>query len=173
MTAPMLHPDYQIVRRTHADLRAMGESFEQYMRAVNAAAERLPGTLHEFIVAPWHHDHTDRRALHDMRLRRVTVHEGVPGDPRSTGIAVEIVLLGAYFDRELTLRYDGVTRYQVALPPGVDEYPSDSHGDLLNDEIALRDDGTVVHALEFSRGTVFEIAFAGPFAYAFTDLAPP
>lgn len=166
----MLHDRYWTIRTQTNDYTAIGEAFARYMRDVESMVSVMPPALHELAVASWHYDPRDRRSLHDMRLRSVTVREGNADDPESSGLSVTLVLLGAYFDRELTLQYEGVRRYQVGLPADAHEHLEGSQGDLLNDEVAVWPQGGVVHALEFSRGSVFEIAFEGSFAYTFTDL---
>lgn len=166
----MLYDDYRLIAVDHVDHERMGDVFRGYTKWLDDNRQAFDERFHDFMTAPWHYDHEDRRALHDMRFRSAAVREGSSSDLRAVGIGVELVLLGAYFDRELRLRYEGVRRYHIGIPDTAEQFPTGSHGDLLIDEAGLLASGVIVHALEFSRGTVFEIVFDGEFDYTFTEL---
>ncbi|MPZ20815.1 MAG: hypothetical protein GEV06_23330 [Luteitalea sp.] len=169
----MLYANYLLVQREHEDHAALGAAFQRYVAALDAAKDRMPPNLYDFMTASWHYDHLDRRALHDMRLRTFTVTETQVANTQNWEISIEIVLLGAYFDRELHLRYGNVKKYSTGIPETARRTPSGSHGDLLTDEVAVLKEGECVHAMEFSSGSIFEISFCGSFDYKFGETQVP
>lgn len=170
LAQPMFSREYLSVGVAQDDIAAIGEAFKRRMRRLEEDRDRLPARLYEFMIAPWHYDHHDRRALHDMRLRSLLVEEQPIASPNDTELTIAIALIGAYFDRELRLYYSGVENYSLSIPVNARRNPAGSHGDLLDDEVVVLPGGRAVHALEFSRGSILEIVFRGAFDYGFAEL---
>ena len=166
----MLYSGYRVVGTQDADFADSQRAAREYRQQLPRLKGKLPERLFEFATAEWHYDPQDRRALHDMRVKTVVVRERQDDASALPQVAIELTLRGAYFDRELRLDYSGVKDYSFGMIKGDARIPPfGSHGDVLEDEIAVLEDGSVVHAIEFSRGAIFEILFAGPFEYSFRE----
>jgi len=157
--------EYHLVGHEHAD---HASALVAAMRRLATNRARMPAALYELMTAAWHYDPSDRRALHDMRVRSILVRESATPEPT---ISIELTLLGAYYDRELRMTYGDVRRYELGLPACAEQLPpAGSHGDVLEDEVVVLDNGNVVHAIELSRGPILEIAFRGGFSWTWADV---
>jgi hypothetical protein len=106
--------------------------------------KRFPPSTWAFATAPWHHDYTDPRALHDSTLRSLSIVE----TPRSRAgasprIEIRLSLFGAYRDGYLLLRYVDVLSYQLPL------HSVEGHPDLYRDEVRLSRKGNPLHEIEW------------------------
>lgn len=174
-----LFSDYLLVDRPDKSLSEQGTSFAAFTTRMREYRDRLPPMLFDFVINDWHYDHRDKRALHDMRLLTCAVADRDQAALESN-ITIDIKLLGAYNDRMLHLRYIDVQAYRLGLGTerqtgNARPLPTDlrrSHGDVLIDEAVVKEDGLFLHAIEFTSGTIFEIAFRGAFTFVWTPLNP-
>jgi hypothetical protein len=162
----MIFTDYFFLGKTFEDFEEEQRSFRSYMKELESARSRICDSLYDFVTAGWHYDHRDRRCLHDMRLSSLVLKEETV---QKSNISIELTLMGAFFDRQLFLTYQGVTCYSCSIPLSAMVHPPQgSHGDVLTDEVAIMKDGQMVHGIQFSRGTLFEFVFR-KFEFAFRE----
>lgn len=130
----------------------VAERFERYRRYLVDVNERLGPGASRFAEAPWHYDPADHRCPHDSWVESVSIVE-VSSGPRSEmrALSIEAMLLGAYHDGHLLLRYTGVNHYSTHANPPRDA-STIAHGDLLIDEIRLSARGLVEHEVVFAHG---------------------
>jgi hypothetical protein len=103
---------------------------------------------HAFALASfeWCFDFTDRRCPHDSWLEAIRVEEPAVGQRRELrSLTITIRLLGAYHDGYIELVYPDVYSYDLA---GM--HVGRGHGDLQYDEFRVREQGRVIHEIEWA-----------------------
>jgi hypothetical protein len=140
-----------LVNGKSSDFRKNWEAYQEYLHDVQA---RMPAAARDFALSEWHYDPQDHRCPHDAWLETVTVREPAQGERQQhRKIDIQIVLLGAYHDGKIELRYPEVASYYIAR--GFDSSSRGKkigHGDWLTDEVRLSDTGGIIHEIEFERG---------------------
>lgn len=112
----------------------------------------FPIRARELAGAGWHYDMSDARCLHDARLLSLGVRCPDPREDISSGVEIDMRLLGSHDDRLLDLRYRRVRHYSSRLERLSADVEASAFGDLIIDEITMSDDGTVCHEIQFVSG---------------------
>jgi hypothetical protein len=116
--------------------------WRQYETYLHDNADRLPASALAFATAPWHYNPRDPRCPHDAWVERLVFEEQSSGERHEIRkLQITAVLLGAYHDGQIEIRYEGVTRACI-------DTRNQTHGDWLRDEIRLSETGAVVHEVE-------------------------
>lgn len=124
-------------------------AWSNYCNYLESVKSLLPGSAYEFASAPWHYDFHDHRAPHDGWVEEVLIREPALGERKEKrSLEVFVLLLGAYHDGHIELRYSEVDSYSLTSGVSIGL----GHGDWLYDEIRLSDQGRVLHEVEWSRG---------------------
>jgi len=130
--------------------------FDAYARHLDEKKGVFPQNAFEFASSTWHYDPTNSKCPHDAWLRKLEIVEkGVPRHSDNRTLNIRIVLLGAYHDGFITLKYSNVHSYSLEKPKFRTSVRSEgpSHGDWLFDEISLNDEALVCHEIEFANAS--------------------
>lgn len=144
------------------DPRKVLAGIDRYCAYLESVRHGLPAEVFELASPSWRFDFTDHRCLHDSWVEKVSIDER--SSQRSTerrSVEITIRLLGAFHDGYTTLRYEGVTAYQIFLNrmpnDGRPAAPVAGHGDWMVDELRLDDAGAVVHEILLSNADTWQI----------------
>lgn len=129
-----------------AELRDMLAAHRRYKAYLEENRARFPASAYEYASAPWRNDFSDHRAPHDSWVSQIQLYDrSLPKSGSDRITELEIVLLGAYHDGHLHLRYHGV-RTLALFANGIDLAPTE----VYRDEVRLSDEeGFVLHEIEF------------------------
>lgn len=140
------------------------EALSEYRNFLRSAGSKFPKEVFEFALADWHYDGSDSRCPKDSWLVSMNLIESPnSGEMSIRHNAVELKLLGANHDGHLQITYHNVADYclsrnQTSVRDGM-TLDFTGHGDWLIDEFSLSSEGKVVHYIEFSNSTLWEIHF--------------
>lgn len=145
------------------DLPGGGWDLQRYFEYLEGIRERLPTDVYNFAVDRQNYALESHQSLHDAWLDCLSISEPATGDrSESRNIQIDCRFLGPYHDLNIHLTYFKVSDYSLTNPVGFEAPPTIAvgHGDLLVHEVSLTDDGSVIHELRFSRGSIFRITCA-------------
>jgi len=127
-------------------ISARGIDFEAYAAYLATVRDRLPIHVAAFAGDARHFALDTPETLHDAWLMELTVREPAAGTRQERrGTEVDVRLLGSLHDREHSLLYTRVRRYEV-VGVGV----GGGHGDLYTHEVRLASDGVgLIHEYSF------------------------
>jgi len=120
-------------------------AFNRYTRYLETVVDRFPPQALALANSEWWFDFSDHRCPHDSWLERLEIvepSEGARHEIRTTEIRV--VLLGAYHDLRIHLKYVGVIGLEIT-GHGL----SSGHGDWRYDEFRLSEKGQLLHEIEW------------------------
>jgi hypothetical protein len=147
------------------NLSQMKDSYENYYKYLDSIKNRLSLNVYEFAKADWHYDPMNHKCPHDSWLESLEIKESsVDGNVRVRSNSINVVLLGAYHDGKISIKYNDVVNYSfernvAAADSNPNGFFKNGHGDWLIDEFSISDDGFIVHYIEFSNGVNWEIHF--------------
>ena len=132
-------------------------TYDAYFEYLETIRDKLGENLYLFASDPERHNLSSHRSLHDAWIKSLTVKTsyGSPGSESTDG-DVDLVLLGPYHDRILTLNYSGVRACNV-------DFQFCQNGrkrDLLYHELR-HENGIVEHELVFDGDMSIEIFCTG------------
>lgn len=144
-------PDPDVAELSPDEVRAHFDAYRAYLASVSSL---MPQAALSFALAEWHYDATRHECPHDAWVESLTVREiGSGNRTQERQMEIEIVVLGAYHDGFLRLRYRDVKAYSFSMRGAeAAARPDMRHGDWLIDEVRLSDQGSVLHEIAFSRG---------------------
>lgn len=138
--------------------------YKAYKQEIEAKRSRFPAAALEFALADWHYDPNDHRCPHDGWVETLTIVEPASGEHSDVReLEIRLVLLGAYHDGRIHLRYPGVRHYSLFQPREARQPAARrGHGDWLIDEISLsvnarKEHPLVVHEIVFANDAVWTI----------------
>lgn len=132
------------------DVQAFLGRFNNYFEYLHSIKDQLPASAYMFATSEWHYNHEDPKCPHDAWLEHITISEPSSGGRRQVrSTEILVVLLGAFHNGYIEIRYKQVNRYTVTLLPARDNR---GYGDWLLDEIHLSENGLVVHEIVFVHG---------------------
>ncbi len=140
-----------------------GIHFETYRTHLETIRHRMPAHVYAFAADFQHFDLFSHSTLHDAWLESITIEEIATGTRHEVRrLEIRLRLLGAFHDRHIHLRYEGVTSYSNAMPArhGDSRYEHTSHGDLFTHEVLVNDAGMLTHELLFERDSTLFIECA-------------
>jgi hypothetical protein len=137
------------------DFVLLKSRFADYRKYLESVREKLPLSAYEFAVAEWHYNSERHECPHDAWVESLVVSEPFSGERREKrSLEIRVRLLGAFHDGYIDLRYKSVQSYSLETPAEFKMLPLNvGHGDWLKDEIRLSESGSVLHEVEFSRGS--------------------
>ena len=162
---------------SYDELRLAWKAYSEYLESIK---DRLPKSAYDFATAPWHFFNPDKGFLdiddprihmapHDSWLEVATIAEPSTGERlqyRSLDIFVR--LLGPYHDCHIELNYGQVKSYSmVAALDGSES--GIRHGDWLSDDMRLSERGYVLHEIEWSNSSNWQIE-CKEFSYRWSPL---
>ncbi len=120
-------------------------NWNAYDEHLQSNKNRIPASAYSFATAEWHYDPNDHKSPHDSWLENAILEEKSSGARQEIRkLEIRMTLLGAYHDGRIKITHHGVHSYKI-------ESTSTQHGDWLQDEITLSDEGFIIHRIEFSR----------------------
>lgn len=123
------------------DWKRMLEAHRRYEAYLAENRARFPESAFAFASAEWRNDFSDHRAPHDSWITDIHFNDGaLPRFAGSGSKDLNLVLLGAYHDGHLHLRYRDVQSFNVAATGLIEIY---------RDEVRLSECGHVLHEIEF------------------------
>jgi hypothetical protein len=131
--------------------------FDRYQKYLVTIEDKLPAHIYAFASDPKYYDLQSPTSLHDAWLEECTIKENGTGERNEIRmIEVHLTLLGPFHDRQIHLRYHGVSSYsfETLNHPENSRETLKNHGDLYTHEIRLSPDGSLIHELLFERGTL-------------------
>lgn len=135
-------------------------NFDEYFKYIESIKNNIPSHLYSFASDSKYYGLNSRESLHDAWLNNLNIVEPAKGERKeSRAIEIEANFLGSYHDRTIKLQYKEVLAFELKTPEEFSAPPSFEigHGDLLYHELTLEGKETLVHEMEFSRGSVFII----------------
>lgn len=124
------------------------KNYQQYLESISSL---LPESALSYAVSDWHYNHLDHRATHDSWLQKVQIFELAGSNKFDTGGSrIIATLLGAYHDGIIEIEYSGVHSYSIQRNSAI-------FGDWQYDEVRLSDDGSVLHEVDFDKGSLLII----------------
>ncbi|CAA0092714.1 Uncharacterised protein [BD1-7 clade bacterium] len=135
-------------------------SYTPYFEYIESIRNKLPSHVYEFASNTCHYDLRSPETLHDAWLDHITVAEPASGErSQLRSIQIETRLLGPFHDRSIFITYTDVVAFEMNTPEEFSAPPFNDvgHGDLLCHEVRLEANGTLVHEMEFSRGSIIII----------------
>ena len=133
----------------------MYKSFDEYLVYMEKNKDLFPTAIYQFATDVCRHKLDSPHSLHDSWLTSITFKENRnkerPFNPKQT---LEIILLGQMHDRDIYLKYEGVSVYRIEVSNG---NSNDTFlGDLLKHEIKVTESKSFTHELEFaSKSSIF------------------
>jgi hypothetical protein len=125
------------------------EKFETYRQYLQDNKQSFPESAFDFAIADWHYNPQDQRCPHDSWLESLQISEQpLPSPGQERGIEIQLVLLGAYHDGKIKIRYEAVKGYSLNLAPDF-AFEIKAHGDWIIDEICLSEHGWLTHEIKF------------------------
>ncbi len=139
-----------------SNFRELDKAFQAYREYILSIRNDLPKDTYEFAIADWHYDPATSQCPHDSWLESLSLSESINNTQSDKRINIDLLLLGAYHDGNISLRYEGVVFYELEKILKIDQeivneqVRRGTHGDWLIDEISLSDGGVVIHDIEFA-----------------------
>jgi hypothetical protein len=123
-------------------------SFKRYRHYLTSVRDVFPPSAYNIATSDWYWHPNDRRCPHDARLESCNLYETVPDSlHESRAVAINIILLGAYHDRYIKLRYPRIFSYQFKTWEA-----GRGHCDWRYDELRLSENGNLIHEIEWHGG---------------------
>jgi len=121
------------------------DGFQRYQEHLNGVQDTFPASAYKIATSDWYFNFNDRRCPHDAWLETCNLHELSTG-PRSDvrTLSLKVVLLGAFHDRRIELRYPRVFSYSLNISHG-----ERGQRDWRYDELRLSDRGHLIHEIEW------------------------
>lgn len=132
--------------------------WQTYRAYLESVKDILPKSAYEFATAEWHYNFSDHKALHDGWLEELIVREPATGERKQhRSLEIFVRLLAAYHDGHIELTYKNVQSYSfirqtVTSSSERQAASSLNHGDWLNDEIRVSENGFVLHEIVWVNG---------------------
>ncbi len=126
--------------------RNVTDAFSLYQTYLAQSAAQFPSSAYDLATSNWYFDFHDHRYPHDAWLENLTIVEPASGErqeQRTTSIRLR--LLAAYHDGYIEIYYPVVYSYQLTC-----QSASDGHQDWRYDEFRLREQGGIIHEIEWS-----------------------
>lgn len=122
----------------------MGSWWTAYQSYLQEHQDDFPTSAYELATSDWFHA-AGPQAPHDGWLQTARIQEREPGNTEQhSKTSIEIDLLGAFHDGQITLRYEDVRNYKLD-GLGVDR----GLGDWRYDEFTLVETGVFKHEIEW------------------------
>jgi hypothetical protein len=123
----------------YEDYQSRAEAYNQYLDSIR---DKLKLSPEGFVFEEWYRDTSSHRCPHDAWLERISISEN-----DSNEVQIQLRLLGAYHDGNITFTYNDVQYYRL------DRHKSStvksSHGDLRYEEFRLDEDENIIHEYDW------------------------
>ena len=127
------------------EIASMIAAHKNYFAYVEDNRARFPQKAYELAASAWRHDFSDHRAFHDSWVESFRfLDSSLPNSGGGRANDLELVLLGAYHDGRIRIRYSNVHSAQLFLSDA-----RDGPIEIYRDEIRLSETGLVLHEIEF------------------------
>lgn len=136
-------------------------NYNAYLEYLVLNRDNFDSDIYKFASNFLYFDLSSPSSLHDSWLESLAVKEIRMKDGADSEIEVEIILLGAFHDRKIHIRYEEVAGYKFIFDDAVSGLPRirSRHGDIFTHEIRLENKG-YEHEIAFSDGAKFLIVFS-------------
>ncbi len=132
--------------------------FDDYFEYIESIQKKLPINVYKF-ASNWDiYSLESRSSLHDSWLLNISIEE-LRDNPkkRFDSCNISVILLGAFHDRKICLKYLNVSKYLLNSDLSSD---SAQEKDLTVHEFRLNQNNQIEHEIQFSNGSSLEITFA-------------
>lgn len=136
---------YILSKERDLDPREMQRNWRAYEEYLADNRSRFPPRAFALATSDWYYDFREHRSPHDGRLEWIRLEERRTRPDSEERIALKIRLLGAYHDFWLEFFYPQVYSYTLSSP-----LTGGAHGDWRYDEFRVKDDGHVLHEIEWA-----------------------
>ncbi len=143
-------------REKDNEIKELMEKSETYKTYLKSIKEKIPQSVYEFAAAEWHYNTRDARCPHDAWLEEIKFGEVETGEKfEIRPLEIHLKLLGAYHNGHIEIIYKNIHSYSFNSKRGfrLSGYKGEYfHGDWLQDEIRLSENGFVIHEIEWEHG---------------------
>ena len=126
------------------DSEAMLKAHAKYDTYLKGNRALFPRNAYEFATAEWHHNFSDHRAPHDSWVTSIAINQVSIPSTDSGVFDAEFVLLGAYHDGHLHVKYKNIHSFTVQRPE-----VAGGPVEIYRDEVRLSEKNLVLHEIEF------------------------
>ncbi len=136
-------------------------NYNSYLEYLVLNKDNFDPDVYNFASNFLYFDLSSPSSLHDSWLESLAVKEIRMKGGADSKIEVEIILLGAFHDRKIHMRYEEVAGYEFIFNDAVSDLSEirSRHGDIFTHEIRLENKG-YEHEIAFSDGAKFSIVFS-------------
>lgn len=136
-------------------------NYDNYLKYVESKKNAFADVIYDFVSNSAHFDLRSPSSLHDAWLESFQINETRDPNARCARLTGTLILLGAFHDRKIIIKYGNITSYLFSFKgtPNVGQHQRTIHGDLFTHE--LRAHGkTYIHEILFRSGGKFRVTFS-------------